>query len=272
MKTLKVIEGVKNLVKVTKANPHIALAGAAVIGVAGVAVSGYLAGKKACTMLKAEELAKGEPLNKKEKAIIIGKCAWVTALIAVLTGAAIIGSTHLANKHIKKLAVMYSTTAGMLEAHQAAEVAKLGGEVAGDIKESILNVHGLPEATEENTINKKTNDADELWYDIFSGFYVWTNVDRMEYLKAELYHYMKDGDGQAELDVLFDFLGYDQRRIPRYHNDFAFVIEDTLNGCEYADKINIKYGLAYDIHNKAIRTFDYYDICKYVGPNDYVPF
>lgn len=266
------ITGVKGLLSVAKANPHITLAGAAVVGVVGVAVSGYISGKKACTMLEAERIAKGEELTKKEKAKIIAKCAWVTALIAVLTGGAIIGSTYIANKHIKKLAIAYTSASAMLEAHQAAEVAKLGGEVAGDLKESVLSAHGLPEATEENTINKRTNDTDELWYDVFSGFYVWTNVDRMEYLKSELYHYMKDGDGQAELDVLFDFLDYDQRRLPRYHNDFAFVIEDTLNGCEYADKINIKYGLAYDIHNKAIRTFDYYDVCKYIGANDYVPF
>lgn len=208
MKTLKVIEGVKNLVKVTKANPHIALAGAAVIGVAGVAVSGYLAGKKACTMLKAEELAKGEPLNKKEKAIIIGKCAWVTALIAVLTGAAIIGSTHLANKHIKKLAMMYSTTAAMLEAHQTAEVAKLGTEVVNEIKDEVIKEKNLPEKTTLNTTeNGIRGKGDYLFFDDFSGRYFYSNVDKVEAAFVKCSKMLLEAmDGSVSVNDLYDAL------------------------------------------------------------------
>lgn len=269
---MKIVSALKGLVSVAKANPHVCLAGAAVVGVAGVAVSGYLAGKRAAGMLEAERLAKEEELTKKEKAKIIAKCAWATALIAVLTGAAIIGSTYIANKHIKKLAIAYTTTAGLLEAHQQAEVAKVGMQEAKDIKEKITDKYGLPPRTDENTINSKTSPNDELWWDSFTAFYVWTNVDQLEHLKSHLYYYMKDGDGQAELEVLFDFLGYDSRRYPKYSTDYIFCIEDTLNGCEYADHVNIKYGLANDIHGNAIHTFDYYDVAKYIGNNTYIPF
>lgn len=269
---MNILGTIKGLAAAAKANPHVCLAGAAVVGVIGVGVSGYLAGKRACGMLEAEKLAKGAELNKKEKAKVIAKCAWVTAVIAVMTGAAIIGSTYIANKHIKKLAIAYTTTAGLLEAHQQAEVAKVGIQEAKDIKEKITDKYGLPPQTSENTINTKTSPNDELWWDAFTAFYVWTNVDQLEHLKSTLYHYMKDGDGQAELEVLFDFLGYDSGRYPRYSADYIFCIEDTLNGCEYADHVNIKYGLANDIYGNAIHTFDYYDVAKYIGNNTYIPF
>lgn len=178
---MKIVSVIKGLAAAAKANPHVCLAGAAVIGVAGVAVSAYAAGKKACTMLEAERLAKGAELNRKEKAKIIFKCAWITALLAVMTGGAIIGSTYIANKHIKKLAVAYSTTAGLLEAHQQAELAKLGADVAKEIKEEVGEKCDLPEPTKLNTCHSHAKGVnDYLCYDDFSGRYFYSNADKIE--------------------------------------------------------------------------------------------
>lgn len=178
---MKIVSAIKGLVGVAKANPHVCLAGAAVVGVAGVAVSGYLAGKRAAGMLEAERLAKEEELTKKEKAKIIAKCAWATALIAVLTGAAIIGSTYIANKHIKKLAIAYTTTAGLLEAHQQAELAKLGTEAAKEIKDEVAKSYNLPEPTKLNTCHTHARGVnDYLCFDDFSGRYFYSNLDKIE--------------------------------------------------------------------------------------------
>lgn len=269
---IKPFSAIAKAVALAKANPHITLTVGAVLGVVAVGCSGYSSGRKASENLAKAEASKGSPLTKKEKAVVIAKCAWVTAVLTVFTCGAMIGSTCIAQKNINKLTLAYSSAVTMLEAHQQAEVAKVGIQEAKDIKEKITDKYGLPPQTDENTINSKTSPNDELWWDSFTAFYVWTNVDQLEHLKSHLYYYMKDGDGQAELEVLFDFLGYDSRRYPKYSTDYIFCIEDTLNGCEYADHVNIKYGLANDIHGNAIHTFDYYDVAKYIGNNTYIPF
>lgn len=204
-----VITGVKGLLSVAKANPHITLAGAAVVGVVGVAVSGYISGKKACTMLEAERIAKGEELTKKEKVKIIAKCAWVTALIAVLTGGAIIGSTYIANKHIKKLAIAYASASAMLEAHQAAEIAKLGTDVVEDIKKEVAEQIDLPDKTPLNTTTS-SDSRDYLFFDDFSGRYFYSTVDKVDKAFAmackEMYTSI---DNTAGLNVLYENLGLD---------------------------------------------------------------
>jgi len=205
---MKIVSVLKGLVSVAKANPHVCLAGAAVVGVAGVAVSGYLAGKRAAGMLEAERLAKEAELTKKEKAKIIAKCAWVTALIAILTGAAIIGSTYIANKHIKKLAIAYTTTAGLLEAHQQAELAKLGTDVAREIKDEVGKKYDLPEKTELNIGSTRSRSVDDyLCFDDFSGRYFWSNTSKIEaaFIKASRM-LMEDIDNSVQVNDLYDFL------------------------------------------------------------------
>lgn len=206
---MKIVSAIKGLASVAKANPHVCLAGAAVVGVVGVAVSGYFAGKRACTMLEAEKIAKGAELNKKEKAKVIAKCAWITAVIAVLTGAAIIGSTYIANKHIKKLAIAYTTTAGLLEAHQQAELAKLGTDVAKEIKDEVSKQYDLPEKTKLNTDTTQfVGKNDYLFFDDFSGRYFYSNVDKVEAAFVKTSRMMLEAmDGSVSVNDLYDNLG-----------------------------------------------------------------
>lgn len=191
-----------------KANPHVALAGVAVVGVASVAVSGYFSGKKATIKLKEKETEKGEPLTKKERAIVIAKCSWVTALLAVGTGGAIIASTHLANNNIRKLTVMYSSAAAMLEAHQQAEIAKLGEDVVNEIKDEVIKEKGLPEKTTLNTTeNGIRGKGDYLFFDDFSGRYFYSNVDKVEAAFVKCSKMMLETmDGSVNVNDLYDAL------------------------------------------------------------------
>lgn len=206
---MNILGTIKGLAAAAKANPHVCLAGAAVVGVIGVGVSGYLAGKRACTMLEAEKLAKGAELDKKEKAKVIAKCAWITAVIAILTGAAIIGSTYIANKHIKKLAIAYTTTAGLLEAHQQAELAKLGTDVVKDIKDEVASKYDLPEKTTLNTDTTQfVGKNDYLFFDDFSGRYFYSNIDKVEAAFVKTSRLMIEAmDCSATVNDLYDALG-----------------------------------------------------------------
>ena len=267
MKIKKIIKSITGLGKSAKANPYIALGAVGILGVFGVAVSGYNSGKKAEHMLIEKRAEKKQPLTVKERVVIIAKCAWVTALLAVLTSTAIGLSVYTANKQISKLTMAYTTATALLEAHERAELIKGGTDVAKDIKKFIVENDGLPVPNELNIVNKKRSDDDELWYDMFTGFYFYATQDKIDHLRESIYHYMKDGEAVCELSYLFDFLDYNHKSWPSYCDDFEFEIEDTLGGCEYADKVHIIEGAMIDQAGHARKTIDYYDICRYRGDN-----
>lgn len=235
-----IVTGAKALLNATKTNPHIALAGAAVVGVVTVAVSAYNSGVKAKHMLDEAEFKKitndEGSLTRKEKAKIIAKCSWVTAVLVIFTGAAIITGTYQAHKSIKKLTVAYTTTAAMLEAHQQAELVKLGKDVADDIREKVVEETELPEKNKWNTIREKHNKNEDLWYDSFTAHYFYATEDRVNYAFRELYNYMRIDNGCASLADLYGLLEWDDI-YPTFANDWGFSMEETLNGCMYADQI-----------------------------------
>lgn len=265
----KILMGLK---KGAAANPYIAFGAAAIFGVGTLTITAYRAGRKTERELIKARAEKKEPLTRKEHMKIVAKCAAMTAVLCVATMGCIGGSMYTAHSNIKKLTAMYTAATAVIEAHEQRELVRGGTELAREIKNDILLENGLPIADEINTINRQKSEDDLLWFDLFVGKYFYATQDKIDHLKASIYHYMKDGDATCELTYLFDFLDYDHRLWPKMAEDFQFEIEDTLNGCDYADKVRIKEGTMKDVTGKAILTLDYYDICKYRGNNVSVPF
>lgn len=187
------------------------LSGSAIAGVLAVGVSGYFAGMKAQRMIFEKE-SDDEELKKKDLWLIAGKSAWPTIVIGLATGGAIIGSHHIATKNIEAVTLAYTTTAAMLEAHQKTELAKLGTDVANEIKEEVGKEYRLPEMTELNTCHKHAKDmTDYLCFDDYSGRYFWSTADKIEGAFIKLSRLLFETTGNcASVNDLYDLLDMDE--------------------------------------------------------------
>lgn len=200
---------IKTALAAAKSNNHILLAGVAIVGIGLVIYTAYKAGKEIPDAMKKAEDKKGEALTKVERAVVVAKCAWVTAVVAVLSAGCIVASTKISDGKIDQLAKAYEHKAEMLGMHIAKEAEVAGSETAEKIQkavgEELKKVASEPEP--EVWLAEHTNKQC-LYRDCWTGRMFWSTPEKINeaFRRAAM---RINREGVCYLSELYEYLGLD---------------------------------------------------------------
>lgn len=189
--------------KISKNSPTI-LTGVAVAGLLGTVGLAIKATPKALDLVILEENFKGENLTKKEIIKASWKCYIPTALMGSVTIASIIGANQVNMRRNAALASVYSITEATLKEYQSKVVDTIGEKKADKIKEEIAE-DVLKKNPHSETEVILTGKGETLCYDVLSGRYFKSDIEKLRRAENDLNSRMLKDDFISLNDVYYEF-------------------------------------------------------------------
>lgn len=179
MNTQAIKTGFKTVGHVLQKHAPVILGGTGIVGMITTAVFAERAGRRAA------KLEQGEDWDLKEKAKNEWKIYLPTIGMGALTTGCIIGSMSVSARRLAAISGLYTITETKLHDYQS-KVAEMFGEtkeksVRDDIHKDIIEANDLPSK------DIVTATAGDTWcFDVFSGRYFKSNVNRLRRIEADV--------------------------------------------------------------------------------------
>lgn len=189
-------------------------------------------------------------LTNKEKAVIIVKCYWPVAVLAGLSGTAMIASVKFSHKQLKAVTVMAAAAETALVSNNKALDAVLSTKDATKVRmaanEDMMEANPAPP---EEFIEKSVIIGDTLFYDPLGRRYFYSSIDGIQNALYEMIDEFQDC-GTLSLNDYYDHLGIghvdygdditwdaDRKGRPKCHLEYGTNIRE-------ATRVVIKHSVA----------------------------
>lgn len=204
-KVTMITRNVKNVV--AKHSPEILT----VLGIAGMVTTTILAVRatpKALQLIEEQKCKKTEEsadLTLPEKAKTAWKCYIPAAATGIASVACLVGANSISLKRQAALATAYTLSETAMKEYQEKVVETVGEKKEQTIKEAVAKsrIEKNPVSSNEIIVTPK---GDTLCYDVISGRYFKSNIDKIRRIENELNREMRDA-GYISLNEFYSVLG-----------------------------------------------------------------
>ena len=186
-----------------------------VIGIAGYISTTILAVKatpKALSLIEAhkKELSK-EQLTVKETVMTTWKCYIPATISGVMSTVCVLGSAVLSHNQKAALAAAYTLSETSFSDYKEKALEALGEKKEKDIRDKVAEKHITENPVSNNEVII-TGKGDTLCYDILSGRYFNSDIEKIRRAENELNRRMRD-ELSISLNDFYDELGLDRIKI-----------------------------------------------------------
>ena len=230
-----------------KHSPEI-LTGLGIAGMVTTVVMAVRATPKALNMLEDAEEEKyvneQEELTTFEKVKATWKCYIPAAVVGTVSIGCLVGASSVNARRNAALATAYALSESTLKEYQEKVVEKLGEKKEQEIRDDIAKDH-----VDRNPISKSevivTGNGDTTCFDILSGRYFTSNIEKLRRVENELNRQMRY-DMYVSLNEFYDAIGLDHIKIG-----------DSLGWNIDSGYIELKFSSQLDEHGTPCLVLDY---------------